>query len=289
MRSQALRGTSVVVVDDDVDSAELLGMLLEGQGAEVRTLHTGASTIDLLASVKPQVLLLDISLPDMDGYELLSRIHRIPGLEHVPAVAVTGHANERDRARALAAGFAVHTVKPFDTEALIHLIASLGAPGNDAAPASALVSAVDALDGILQRDGLVAALRALNARSSHRFTGLYRYDGPMLRNVALIDRNDPESAKGGDVPIETSYCSLVARDRAPFATEDGSKDARVAGLPLRPDVLAYCGSLVRNADGTPFGSLCHFDLEPRPVVAAEVALLEGFAPRLARAVATDAF
>src|SRR4051812_34090270 len=95
-----LANLSIVVVDDHVDSAELLEILLESSGARVRIAHTGTSALDLLATVKPDVLLLDITLPDMDGYELLQRIRTIEGLASVPAIAMTGHTAERDRKRA---------------------------------------------------------------------------------------------------------------------------------------------------------------------------------------------
>lgn len=75
----------------------------------------------------------------------------------------------------------------------------------------------------------------------------------------------------------------------PSATDHASNDARIVGLPVRDDVQAYCGTLVRNADGTPFGSLCHFDHVPQPVSQAEIFLLERFAPALARTVATEIF
>ncbi len=285
MQGRPLAGISVLVADDDVDSAEMLGMLLSGCGANVSLAHTGRAAIELLGSLTPDVLLLDITLPDMDGYELLGEIRGIPGMEHVAAVAVTGHAGERDRAKAIAAGFAVHTSKPIDAEALVHLMASLAAP---ASPATRMPTVTD-LEGILTRDGVVGVLRVLNARTPFRYTALYRYDGPRLRSVALVDRLEPTTTNGGEVAVETTLCWIVQRDRASFATNDASKDDRVAGLPLRDDVQAYCGTLVRNADGTPFGSICHFDHVSHAVSDAEIVLLEQFAPVLARVVAPEVF
>jgi CheY-like chemotaxis protein len=285
MPERSLTGISVVVADDHVDSAELLELLLAASGADVRIVHTGADALELLETFKPNVLLLDITLPDMDGYELLERIRGIPGLETVPAVAVTGHAQERDRERAKKAGFAVHAVKPIDTEALIHLVAKLGEPPRATAPAATLAE----LDGLLDSKGILEVLRLLNDRISYRYTGLYQYDGGTLRNLALIDRLEPTTTAGADVPIETTFCWIVQRDRASFATNEGALDSRVAGLPVNEEIRAYCGALVRNADGTPFGSLCHFDHVPRSIPETELAFLEEFAPALARVVATDVF
>jgi CheY-like chemotaxis protein len=286
MREKHLTGMSLLVADDHVDGAELLQMLLLASGAaDVRVVHTGDSALELLETFRPDVLLLDITLPDMDGYELLPRIRAIAGMEKVPAVAVTGHTNERDRASAARAGFAVHVIKPIDTEALLHVVAELGRP----APPAPRSEALTELDGLLERKGVVEVLRCLNARSDYRFTALYQYDGATLRSLALVDRLEPTTTKGGDVPIETSFCWMVQRDRASFSTADGSADLRVTGLPLRKDIKAYCGALVRSADGKPFGSLCHFDHDQRSIPEAELSLLEQFAPALARVVSADVF
>lgn len=283
MMTKPLAGVSVLVADDDVDSAELLEMLLAARGAEVRVAHTGAAALELLRSFAAEVLLLDISLPDMSGYELLEQIRGIAACAKVPAVAITGHASERDRARAVRAGFAVHVTKPIDTEALIHLVAGLGAPPLSARP----IDMLDELDALLASKGVVEALRVLNARISYRYTALYRFEDGTLRSLALIDRLDPARTKGEDVPVETSFCWMVQRDRSSFSTNEGKLDPRVAGLPLNGDITTYCGALVRNGDGTPFGTICHFDHVPRSISEAELAVLVRFAPALARIVAND--
>lgn len=276
---------TVLVTDDHEDSADLLEMVLSGHGADVRTAYSAAQSLTLLDGFSPDALLLDISMPGMDGYELLARIRDREGLAHVPAVAVTGHASERDRSKAAAAGFAVHTAKPVDGEALVHLLTHLLRPSSTKLGRPGVTD----LAAVLAQGGLIEALRALNARTSFRFTGLYRYDGPMLRNVALVDRLDAQVIQGADAPIETTFCGLVGKERSSFVTSDSRLDPRVVDLPLNATVLAYCGALVRNADGTPFGSLCHFDFEPREIPVDEVAMLEAFAPTLAKTVAVDVF
>lgn len=132
---QGLAGVSILVADDDVDSAELLELLLVSQGAKVRLAADGAQTLAALAQHRPSVLLLDITLPDISGYELLAQVRSISGPEALPAVAITGHASASDRARALAASFSAHVVKPIDTGALVKLLAELVAPS---APPTAL-------------------------------------------------------------------------------------------------------------------------------------------------------
>lgn len=280
--SRPLDGVSVLVTDDHADSADLLDTVLAAKGAMVRVAYGALDALDALAAFVPHALVLDLSMPDIDGYELLRRIRLMPRLAHVPAIALTAHARDLDRERALAAGFTSHTAKPVDAEALVHLLGTLTKPNTVDPPAR-----VAELAEVLQRRGLTELLRALNASTSYRFTALYRYDGPLLRNVALVDRLDPTTVKGDDAAVATTFCGVVKRERAGFATDLGAADPRVAGLPLREDLLSYCGALVRYPDGTPFGSLCHFDPELRPVSAEALALLEAFAPTLAQAVAPE--
>ena len=130
-RKATLAGVSLLVADDHEDSADLLAMVLESAGADVRTGNNAAEVIELVASFKPDLLLLDITLPDMDGYELLARLRTLPDLADTIAVAVTGHASERDRARSQEAGFAVHVTKPFDNEALVAVLGCLLAARRD--------------------------------------------------------------------------------------------------------------------------------------------------------------
>jgi len=135
----------------------------------------------------------------------------------------------------------------------------------------------------LVRQGLRAALGYLNGRTRHRFTGIYRFDEPMLRSVCLFDRENPGLAVAGDMPMAATYCALVDRDRAPFATEDGGSDLRLRGHPARTTVLAYGGVPLFGTDGRCVGSLCHFDARPRLASPAEVLLLERVAPLVVEA------
>jgi signal transduction histidine kinase/DNA-binding response OmpR family regulator len=108
----------VLIVDDNVDSAESLAVLLRQNGHEVRTTHDGPSALDLTTSYQPEVVLLDIGLPGMDGYEVARRLKQQPGMQTVSLAAVTGYGQEEDRRRAREAGFDYHLVKPVDLAAL---------------------------------------------------------------------------------------------------------------------------------------------------------------------------
>lgn len=106
--------------------------------------------------------------------------------------------------------------------------------------------------------GLRGGLWFLNARTPHRFTGVFRFDGEMLRNVALVDKWDPLVELGQDVPLASAYCAHLQREGGPLLVEDGSTDPRVPWM-AKSEVVSYCGALIRDEAGEPWGALCHFD------------------------------
>lgn len=138
-------------------------------------------------------------------------------------------------------------------------------------------------EAILSSAGISAALRFLNARTPHRYTGIYRYDGDMLRNEYLHDQFHPEVVKGEDVPLAQAYCSIVAHTRSALEVLDAATlppNQMIAGSP----VVSYCGVLIRDYQGEPFGALCHFDMKPCQVRVSDLPLLEAVAPLLFNAL-----
>lgn len=115
----------ILVVDDNKDSATTLAMMLRLLGNEVRTANDGFEAIEVAESFRPDVALLDIGLPRMDGYETAQRIRRQAGGEEMYLIAATGWSRDDDRQRATEAGFDTHMVKPVDLAALESLLASL--------------------------------------------------------------------------------------------------------------------------------------------------------------------
>ncbi|HEY2748682.1 MAG TPA: ATP-binding protein [Polyangia bacterium] len=115
----------VLIVDDNEDALELLAELLRAQGHEVRTATDGASALTILRQAKPEVAILDIGLPVMDGYELAQQI-RAELADGAPRlIALTGYGQQTDRARSEEAGFAAHLVRPVDVELLQRYVLSL--------------------------------------------------------------------------------------------------------------------------------------------------------------------
>ncbi len=119
------RSMRVLVVDDNVDAASTLGELLKVLGHEPLVAHDAPSAIELAREEAPELALVDLGLPILDGYELIVRLRNLPGLQRLPAIAVTGYGQASDRARSRAAGFDRHVVKPVGLEDLRTLLASL--------------------------------------------------------------------------------------------------------------------------------------------------------------------
>lgn len=134
----------------------------------------------------------------------------------------------------------------------------------------------------LTEGGISAALKFINARSPHRFTSIYRFDGSTLHNLYLYDRANPEFGLFPDAPLGESYCSIVSETAATFATHHSLRDARVEYHPKRELVLSYCGIPLVREDGTMFGTLCHFDFVPHEISGGEVEFLEAIAPYILR-------
>ena len=120
----------ILVVDDSRDAAETLGLLLRALGHEVRTAYDGPSGLEAAQEHRPDVVLLDIGLPHMDGYEVATRLRQQPATRAALLVAMTGFGQEQDRQRSLAAGFDYHLVKPVDPTELQNLLARRQAPAS---------------------------------------------------------------------------------------------------------------------------------------------------------------
>ncbi len=115
----------VLVVEDSPDTLALLRMLFAGKGCRVLAADSAPQALHLAAQERPGMIISDIGLPEMDGYELLAQLRRLPGMEKVPAIALSGYAMGEDRDRALAAGFSAHIAKPVDPDELFALAQKL--------------------------------------------------------------------------------------------------------------------------------------------------------------------
>jgi CheY-like chemotaxis protein len=124
-RGQAATSRRVLVVDDNVDAALSLSLLLRMMGHQTALAHDGVGALDLAKSYQPDLMLLDIGLPGINGYELARRIRLQPEFRDVVLVAVTGWGQDDDRRRSKEAGFDHHLTKPPDPAAIGRLLDSL--------------------------------------------------------------------------------------------------------------------------------------------------------------------
>jgi len=108
----------VLVVDDNVDSAQTLGLILRRMGHEVELAHDGEAALSVAARAKPSVVILDLGLPHLDGYGVASRLRQDAALKNVRLIALSGYGMESDREKTRAVGFHRHLVKPVDLDAL---------------------------------------------------------------------------------------------------------------------------------------------------------------------------
>jgi signal transduction histidine kinase len=129
-----LAGLRLLVVDDDPGARELISGMLAGYGAQVMVAEDGQGALKLLFAERPDVLIADLGMPEMDGYALIEQVRALdPDFGgKTPAVAVTAYASPQDRLRALQAGYQNHVAKPVEAEELAIVIASLaGRPAQD--------------------------------------------------------------------------------------------------------------------------------------------------------------
>jgi signal transduction histidine kinase len=120
-------GRRILVVEDNADAAESMLLLLRGIGHEVVVVTDGSEAIGVARSLKPEVILLDIGLPGMDGFQLAAALRALPETSHARLIAVSGYGQDKDRERSAQAGFDLHLVKPVDPRRLVEAITAVAA------------------------------------------------------------------------------------------------------------------------------------------------------------------
>lgn len=124
-QAASLEGTRVLVVDDSLDILQLINLWLKKAKAEVYLAHSGAEALKEIPHFKPDVVLSDIGMPSMDGYELIKRIKALPEGTGIKAIALTAFAKDEERNRAIESGFQMHISKPISSRQLISAISTL--------------------------------------------------------------------------------------------------------------------------------------------------------------------
>ena len=124
----APRPLRVLVVEDNIDAAESLATLLRLWNHDVQVVHDGCAALDAAREQRPEVVLLDIGLPGLDGYQVARRLRDEVGLDHALLVAMTGYGQPEDRRRSQEAGIQYHFVKPVEPLVLRNLLAGAALP-----------------------------------------------------------------------------------------------------------------------------------------------------------------
>jgi CheY-like chemotaxis protein len=122
-----LAGVRVLAIDDEEDALTLLKVVLEAAGAEVATTGSPLAGLKLIESLQPDAIVVDLGMPEMDGFEFISRIRNAsnPHVRDIPAAALTAFARSEDRTKALRSGFELHLAKPVDPGELVASVATL--------------------------------------------------------------------------------------------------------------------------------------------------------------------
>jgi PAS domain S-box-containing protein len=128
----APRKRRILVVDDNADAGDTMALLLQIWGNEVHVARDGPGALAAAAAHHPEIVLLDIGLPGMTGYEVAEQLREMPGMAGAALIAMTGYGQEEDRRRSREAGFAFHLVKPVPPDALQKLLTSLERPSDEA-------------------------------------------------------------------------------------------------------------------------------------------------------------
>jgi signal transduction histidine kinase/DNA-binding response OmpR family regulator len=221
----------ILVVDDNRDALEMLGALLRDAGHEVRDAPDGAAALKVLDGFVPDLALLDIGLPGMDGYELAGRLRADPRCAGTRLVALTGYGRQPDRERAFAANFDEHLVKPIGADVLL-----------------------DVIERLLQR--AVAGPRPVSWRRTPGSTGRdpasHRLRLVACRRFVLQSSHHAFAVRGGavlaDLPLalQRDQLDLDADDRAHHAVDEIGRC--VLDLPgLRAPALVALGELADQA------------------------------------------
>ena len=118
----ALKQKKILVVDDSLETTVMLSKLLQMEGAQVQTARSGFEALSLAEHERFDLVMSDISMPEMDGYQLLQKLRMLPLMQNVPVLALTGFGRLIDVDRARDEGFAEHFTKPLDVDKLLEAV-----------------------------------------------------------------------------------------------------------------------------------------------------------------------
>ncbi|HEV2836124.1 MAG TPA: response regulator [Pyrinomonadaceae bacterium] len=127
-KDHSLQGLNILVVEDSEDTLSLLSAMFGREGAKVIAVTSANEALEWARSNRPDVIISDIGMPDVDGYEFLKQVKQVPAMDAVPAIAISGYASEEDRRKATEVGYLTLMPKPLDVDALFDFMNTLNLP-----------------------------------------------------------------------------------------------------------------------------------------------------------------
>ena len=127
-KTHSLKNLKVLLVEDSEDTLTLLSAMFSREGAHVITATSAADALKWASTNQPDIMISDIGMPDVDGYELLEKLKQMPRMNGIPAIAISGYASDADRRKAISVGYVALVPKPIDIDALFTLIHDLKIP-----------------------------------------------------------------------------------------------------------------------------------------------------------------
>jgi GAF domain-containing protein len=146
---------------------------------------------------------------------------------------------------------------------------------------------IETFQETVRQHGLWAAVHWLNQQVPYRFTAIFRFDGDILRNVCLVDKQDLEVTHCPDQPVTDSYCIYIQRSSESFCVDQSLTDPRVVAHPKRERYQSYYGVPLFDRKNRLLGTICHFDTTPVEVTDDIVATLDDLAPVIAECLSTE--
>ena len=120
-----IKSAKILLVDDEPNILVPIEFLMQQQGFEVRKAYSGQEALDIMSGYKPNVVVLDVMMPGLDGFEVAQRIRKQPGLRHTRILFLTAKGTEEDRLKGYSTGGEVYMTKPFDNDELIQVVAEM--------------------------------------------------------------------------------------------------------------------------------------------------------------------
>jgi len=268
-----LEDLSLLLVDDDPESLEVLAVHLRSQGADLRIAKTATEAIHAVEERCPDAVVSELLLPDVQGQSLLAVLRAAPSAAELPAVALSTHRRLAVQAQALESGFEKYLVKPSRLTDVADAVCSV--VGDRGVPAPGTVPSLDALGQGLAQHDYRWVLGALNTSTAHRYSALFRFDGGDLTSVWTFDRENPlVDAFPLETKLSETPCAAVQAGGQAVMVEDAEHDPSLRPEQRLQRMRSFVGVPLLGWHGRPFGALCHFDAHARPLDTRALELLE---------------